>query len=59
MCQICGCTPCKKCGKPIENGVCSGCGKKSDDCNCKTQTVSGFLEQVRKHLNKWRNFPVP
>ena len=27
MCQECGCTPCKKCGREIKDGVCSGCGK--------------------------------
>jgi hypothetical protein len=35
MCQTCGCSPCSKCGKPIEKGVCSGCGKESKDCSCK------------------------
>ncbi|MEN6384245.1 MAG: hypothetical protein ABFD79_03510 [Phycisphaerales bacterium] len=35
MCQTCGCSPCKKCGMPIENGVCSGCKKKSSECICK------------------------
>lgn len=34
MCQICGCSPCEKCGKPIKKGVCSGCGKKAEDCAC-------------------------
>jgi hypothetical protein len=33
MCKTCGCTPCK-CGRPIEKGVCSGCGKPYDDCSC-------------------------
>jgi hypothetical protein len=36
MCKTCGCTPCK-CGRPIENGVCSGCGKPYDDCDCKEE----------------------
>jgi hypothetical protein len=35
MCQTCGCSPCSKCGKPIVKGVCSGCGKKSEECECK------------------------
>ena len=35
MCDTCGCTPCKKCGKPIKNGVCVGCKKKADECVCK------------------------
>ena len=35
MCQTCGCSPCKKCGKPIENKVCSGCKKPADKCTCK------------------------
>jgi hypothetical protein len=35
MCQTCGCTPCKVCGKEIKNGVCSGCGKPSKECTCK------------------------
>ena len=35
MCQSCGCSPCKVCGRDIKNGVCSGCGKKSSECKCK------------------------
>ena len=35
MCQVCGCAPCKKCGKEIKNGVCSGCGKAASTCSCK------------------------
>jgi hypothetical protein len=34
MCQSCGCTPCKTCGKEIKNGVCTGCGKPSEKCTC-------------------------
>lgn len=34
MCQVCGCSPCEKCSRPIEKGVCSGCGKKSKECTC-------------------------
>ncbi len=34
MCQVCGCTPCMKCGADIEGGVCSGCGKPSKNCTC-------------------------
>jgi hypothetical protein len=34
-CQVCGCTPCKKCGAPIENRVCTGCGKPAKECTCK------------------------
>ncbi len=34
MCQTCGCQPCKKCGREIKNGVCSGCQKPSDKCTC-------------------------
>jgi hypothetical protein len=35
MCQTCGCSPCKTCGKEIKNGVCVGCSKPSDKCTCK------------------------
>jgi hypothetical protein len=35
MCQVCGCTACKTCGKPIDKGVCEGCGKKAAECVCK------------------------
>lgn len=38
MCQVCGCTPCKKCGKDIKNGVCSGCGKKTNECTCEKKS---------------------
>lgn len=34
MCKSCGCSPCK-CGRKIVNKVCSGCGKKYNDCDCK------------------------
>ena len=34
MCQTCGCTPCKVCGRKIENQVCSGCKKPSAECKC-------------------------
>lgn len=34
MCDSCGCTPCKTCGAPIEDGVCSGCGEPAADCIC-------------------------
>ena len=34
MCQSCGCTPCEKCGRPIEDGVCAGCGKPPSECTC-------------------------
>ena len=37
MCQTCGCTPCKVCGASIEDGVCSGCGKPSNNCVCDKQ----------------------
>jgi hypothetical protein len=37
MCDTCGCTPCKTCGKPIEDGVCSGCGQAADECTCEAQ----------------------
>ncbi len=37
MCQTCGCSPCMKCGAPIENGVCSTCKKKSSECTCKSK----------------------
>ncbi len=35
MCQSCGCSPCEKCGMPIEDGVCSGCKNKASECTCK------------------------
>ncbi len=35
MCQTCGCQPCKVCGKPITNKVCSGCKKPAKECTCK------------------------
>ncbi|MFA5424041.1 MAG: hypothetical protein WC374_09320 [Phycisphaerae bacterium] len=38
MCQECGCSPCEKCGMPIEDGVCSGCGNKSEDCTCEEES---------------------
>jgi hypothetical protein len=34
MCDSCGCTPCKTCGAPIEDGVCSGCWEPADECIC-------------------------
>lgn len=34
MCQTCGCSPCKACGRDIEDGVCAGCQKPSDECTC-------------------------
>lgn len=34
MCETCGCTPCEKCGRPIEDGACSGCGKSAAECTC-------------------------
>ncbi len=34
MCQSCGCTPCKTCGAPIEDGVCSSCLEPADKCVC-------------------------
>ncbi len=34
MCDSCGCTPCKTCGAPIEDGVCSGCWEPADKCIC-------------------------
>jgi hypothetical protein len=29
-----GCSPCKTCGGPIENGVCAGCGRPSAERTC-------------------------
>lgn len=37
MCDSCGCTPCKTCGAPIEDGVCSGCWEPADECICKPE----------------------
>ncbi|MGB7582940.1 MAG: hypothetical protein WBL85_10900 [Sedimentisphaerales bacterium] len=34
MCQTCGCSPCRKCGKEIIDTVCSGCNKLADKCTC-------------------------
>ena len=34
MCQKCGCSPCKACGKEIKKAVCSGCNKPADQCSC-------------------------
>jgi len=41
MCQSCGCTPCKTCGGPIEDGVCAGCGQTADDCTCAEEEKEG------------------
>jgi len=38
MCQSCGCSPCKKCGMPIEKGVCSGCKKKAQNVFAEKKT---------------------
>jgi phosphosulfolactate synthase (CoM biosynthesis protein A) len=27
MCQVCGCSPCEKCERSVENELCSGCKK--------------------------------
>jgi len=35
MCETCGCTPCKACGRQIENKVCTGCKKPPKKCACK------------------------
>ena len=37
MCQSCGCSSCKVCGAPIEDGVCSGCGESPKYCICGQQ----------------------
>jgi hypothetical protein len=37
MCDSCGCTPCKTCGAPIEDGVCSGCWEPADECICQPE----------------------
>jgi hypothetical protein len=34
MCESCGCTPCKTCGAPVEDGVCSGCWEPAEECIC-------------------------
>jgi len=34
MCETCGCTPCKQCGREIKEGVCVGCNKPADECTC-------------------------
>ena len=34
MCKSCGCMRCK-CGRRIVNGVCEGCGKPYEACDCK------------------------
>jgi hypothetical protein len=54
MCQSCGCTPCKKCGAPIENGVCKNCGKPAKDCTCqakKSRAGGNFGAGERGDLN--------
>ncbi len=37
MCQTCGCKPCKVCGAPIEDGVCSGCWEPAAECMCEPE----------------------
>lgn len=37
MCDSCGCTPCKTCGAPIEDGVCSGCREPAEECVCEPE----------------------
>jgi len=37
MCDSCGCTPCKTCGAPIKNGVCSGCLEPAEECICQPE----------------------
>jgi hypothetical protein len=34
MCDVCGCGPCVACGALIEDGLCSGCGEKPENCTC-------------------------
>ncbi len=40
MCQTCGCTPCQNCGREIKNGVCVGCEKPSNECDCPSEPES-------------------
>ncbi len=54
MYQTCGCTPYNQCGKPINNDVCSGCGKKSVDCTCKKQTE--LINSSQKIVSKLRKY---
>lgn len=52
MCQSCGCTPCKTCGAPIEDGVCSGCWEPADKCICEPvaqQEEDDFVEDEEEY----------
>jgi len=49
MCDTCGCTPCKTCGAPIEDGVCSGCWEPADECICKPEAQ---LEEEDEDLDE-------
>ena len=48
MCQVCGCTPCEKCGGKIENEVCAGCGKSSTECACEANASEMSGEETTK-----------
>jgi len=45
MCEKCGCSPCRTCGLPIEDGVCSGCGEIPDKCYCEPEEQDEELEE--------------
>ncbi len=32
-------TECEKCGRPLLNGLCSGCDNAPKDCTCEEETV--------------------
>ena len=51
MCQTCGCSPCKKCGRPIKEKLCSGCHKPSAECTCEPQK-----QFLKVHI--LQNFPL-
>ena len=50
MCESCGCTPCKTCGAPIEDGVCSGCWEPAEECIC--QPVDQLEEDEDEELEE-------
>ena len=48
MCESCGCTPCKTCGAPIEDGVCSGCWEPANQCVCEPEVQLEDEEEIEE-----------